>query len=708
MNARNELLSRVYIVTAVIVVAATLILGRLVQVAVFQRAKWVKQGQDKTFDTQNVDAERGNILTESGAILATSLPYYELRMDLGCKAMGDNIFHNNIDSLSLCLSKTIRPHYAASYWKNKLITARVTKERYFLVADNVPYESLEKIKKFPLFREGRNVGGLINLLKSKRTLPYGSLAKRTIGYYKTGMQGVGLEGAFNNFLSGEQGQRLVQKIQGGQWVPVEEVAHVTPINGSDLITTLDENIQDIAHAELYDALSHHNAQYGCAIVMEVKTGKIRALVNLDKENGEYVENLNYAITNALEPGSTFKLASVMAMMEDGYIESVKDTVVLSRGKWKIVDRIMEDSHPHNIDSTTLLKAFAMSSNVAIARLVKKHYDDKHDAGKFIQKLKDFRLNETLGFDIVGEAKPIIKEAYSVKDFWSGTTLPWMSIGYELAITPIQLLTFYNAVANDGKIMKPYLVSEIRKHDDSDVIKSYEPTVLKKRLASRKTIRMCRELLEAVVDTGGTASNLQTKQYKIAGKTGTAQLNYSKLNVDEKFGHRSSFVGYFPADNPMYSIIVVVSEPRQNGYFGASVAGPVFRKISDRIFSRMYDQHFAYNETESKNKLPMNYATAGIQSDYSILFKELNIPFNYESRGEWSKIKKSDNKFTLIEKQMPKGKIPNVVGMGARDASYLLENLGIKVQFLGCGRIRKQSISPGTLVRSNQTIRLFLG
>jgi cell division protein FtsI (penicillin-binding protein 3) len=216
------------------------------------------------------------------------------------------------------------------------------------------------------------------------------------------------------------------------------------------------------------------------------------------------------------------------------------------------------------------------------------------------------------------------------------------------------------------------------------------------------------LLEAVVDTGGTASNLQTKQYKIAGKTGTSQLNYSKLNTDKKFGHRSSFVGYFPADNPMYSIVVVISEPRQNGYFGAYVAGPVFRKISDRIFSRMYDQHFAYNETDSDNKLPMNYATAGIQADYSILFKELNIPFNYESRGEWSKIKKSDNKFTLIEKEMPNGKIPNVVGMGARDASYLLENLGVKVQLLGCGRVRKQSMSPGALVRSNQTIRLFLG
>jgi len=286
----------------------------------------------------------------------------------------------------------------------------------------------------------------------------------------------------------------------------------------------------------------------------------------------------------------------------------------------------------------------------------------------------------------------------------------MSIGYELAITPLQLLTFYNAIANDGKMMKPYLVSEIREYNKDRVKKSFEPQVLKKHIASRKSVRVIRELLEAVVDEGGTAMNLRSSDYKIAGKTGTSQMNYQKINNTSNVGHRSSFVGYFPADKPMYSMVVVVSEPKQNGYYGAYVAGPVFKNIADRIFSRMYDEHIAYNEVKpDKEELKKNkpgLVTAGFQSDVSYLLDKMDVDFEEDVNTDWVKTSVEADKITLADKKIDPNKVPNVIGMGLRDATYLLERMGLKVEVVGCGKVKRQSISPGTLVR-RQVVKLFL-
>jgi len=710
MNVKNELLSRVYLVTLIVVLAAILILVQLSKIGLAQRDKWIKMGDKFSLSMEPVDAERGNILTESGATLATSLPFYELRMDTGCPGLTDNIFKENLDSLCYNLWKYVDPTVSPKAWKSKLVMARHEKNRFLLLKDDIGYEVFEKVKNFPMFRLGRNIGGVIGVKKSKREFPYGNLARRTIGYYKETVQPVGIEGAFNNILRGEQGMRLMQRIPGGSKIPAEDFDRIAPINGNDVVITIDETIQDIAHDELYNALKHHDAAYGCAVVMEVKTGKIRAMVNLEKSNGDYGEALNYALGAAVEPGSTFKTASILALLEDGYLSSVKDSVRLFKGRKKYGDKEMKDAHPHNIDSTDLQFAFAKSSNTGISNLVVEHYGD-NQAGKFIEKLKQFGLKDKTGIEIPGEVPPTIKEAYSSVDLWSGTTLPWMSIGYELAITPLQLLTFYNAIANDGKMMKPYLVSEIREYNKDRVKKSFEPQVLKKHIASRKSVRVIRELLEAVVDEGGTAMNLRSSDYKIAGKTGTSQMNYQKINNTSNVGHRSSFVGYFPADKPMYSMVVVVSEPKQNGYYGAYVAGPVFKNIADRIFSRMYDEHIAYNEVKpDKEELKKNkpgLVTAGFQSDVSYLLDKMDVDFEEDVNTDWVKTSVEADKITLADKKIDPNKVPNVIGMGLRDATYLLERMGLKVEVVGCGKVKRQSISPGTLVR-RQVVKLFLG
>lgn len=708
MNFKNELLSRIFIVLAAVLLAAVLILIQLVNVGLVNRDKWIKMGDKFSLSLEPVDAERGNILTESGATLATSLPYYELRMDAACPSITDNILKEKLDSLSYCLWKYVNPTISQINWKKKILLARHENNRYLLLKDDIGYDLFEKVKTFPIFNLGRNAGGIIGIRKSKREFPYGNLARRTIGYMRETVQPVGIEGAFNTVLRGEQGKRLMQKLPGGIKIPAEDFDRISPTNGKDLVITIDENIQDIAHDELRLSLLHHNAEYGCAVIMEVKTGKIRGMVNLEKSGDDYNEVLNYALGGAVEPGSTFKAASVLALMEDGYVKTILDTVREYKGLRKYGDREMKDAHLHNTDTTTLLHAFATSSNTGISGLLTKYYGE-NNAGQFIEKLKQFRLNEMTGLEIPGEILPTIKEAYSSSDYWSGTTLPWMSIGYELAITPLQLLTFYNAIANDGTLMKPYLVSEYRNFNSDYVVKSFSPQVLKKHIASRKSIKMMKQLLEAVVEDGGTASNLKGSDYKIAGKTGTSQMNYQKINNKSSMGYRSSFVGYFPADNPMYSMIIVVSEPRQNGYFGGSVAGPVFKNIADRIFSKMYDRHIAFNKesTDDVKKTQTNIVTSGYQSDFTYLLDKLDISFDHDVKTDWAKAEKSKDEIVLKDKKIDMNRIPNVIGMGLRDATFLLEGMGLKVEAVGFGKVKKQSISPGTLVR-RQMVRLFLG
>ena len=441
--------------------------------------------------------------------------------------------------------------------------------------------------------------------------------------------------------------------------------------------------------------------------MDVKTGAIKSMANIGKTEDGFFEIYNYGVGAATEPGSTYKLATIMALLEDGYVD-LDDSLDIENGKHMFYEEEMLDSSPESFltDTTTVRRAFEISSNVGMAKLVQKYYGDKKGGDeKFIKRLKDFRLHLPTNIEIKGEAAPYIKTPYSKEDDWSGITLPWMSIGYEVTITPLQLLTLYNAVANDGQMMKPYLVSEIRHFDQA--VEKFKPTVIKRKVASKKTIDKAKELLVGVVETG-TAHKLKTNKYKFAGKTGTAQINYRKFNRNKNIKYQASFAGFFPAENPVYSCIVVVTEPKEHGFYGGEVAGPIFREIADNCIKTRHELHRALNEYEkpvlAKNKLP-DY-DAGKREDFEKVLSYLDIQFENKAESDWTIIRAESDTLSLLNRFISEDVVPNIVGMGLRDAMYILENRELKVVVSGSGRVRNQSIIPGTPIEG-QTIRLTL-
>ncbi len=499
------------------------------------------------------------------------------------------------------------------------------------------------------------------------------------------------------------------------WIPMDNLAKIEPKQGKDLVTTIDVNIQDITERALYDAMQYHNAEWGTAVVMEVKTGRIKAIANLGRVEGkrEWYEVYNYAVGRAIEPGSTFKLASMMAMLEDGYI-TLEDKVDIEHGKTTYYDQEMVDagSHSAHLDTITVRKAFEISSNVGLSKLVTAFYGkkegdkDRNKERKFIERLKQFGLHLPTNIEIKGEAAPVIKEVEDVKAGWSGLTLPWMATGYEVKLTPLQLLAFYNAVANDGVLMKPTLVE--RTESFGITIDEYRPTVVKKEIASRKTIEQAHQLLLGVVERG-TARALKTKRYKFAGKTGTTQIGYKRFkNRTRVRGYQASFVGYFPAEKPVYSCIVVIYKPEKNGIYGGDVAGPVFRKIADKCYDSLIELHAPMNKGPKpilkSSQLPRN--VVGEKKDIAALLGELDMPYYDLANTEMVRTLAASDSLILEQRTLPDNQVPSVVNMGLRDALYVLENRGLKVKTQGVGKVVKQSIKPGTKARG-QNILLTL-
>lgn len=705
-NVKNEVLVRAYMVLGLVVVAALVIFGRAVNISLIEGDKWRGMGDSLYVDIRPVDAQRGNILAADGSFLATSLPLYELRFDLKSTGMSASDFMHNLDSLSWCIAKYVKRNYTPEAMKELLLQRRAEGDRYWLIKKNASYAEKERIKNFPLFRLGKFRGGLIILQKSERKKPYKLLASRTLGYVRENAQPVGLEGYFDKELSGKKGKQSMLRIHNNMWIPINDLKEIEPQDGNDILTTLDVNIQDITESALLKAMHYHQAEKGCAIVMEVETGAIKAIANLGRQGNSYYENYNYAIGAATEPGSTMKLASVMALMEDGFV-TLQDTVHLKGGKTKFFEAEMRDASNHEFDTATVKQVFEYSSNVGVARLIRKYYgkDEKHTR-KFIDRLKDFHLHMPTGIRIEGEGRPYIKTPFSEEDRWSGTTLPWMAIGYEMMITPLQLLTFYNAVANDGVMMKPYLVAEIQKFGET--IDAFSPEIIENRLASRKTIEKAQEMLEGVVDHG-TASNLRSGQYRFAGKTGTAQLNYQRLKSKTNVGgYQASFAGYFPAENPKYSCIVMIANPQVYGIYGSEVAGPVFKEIADKMFaSRKELQEGITNEPKpvlASHQMPQ--FMGGQEEEVKYLLDELRIDYTEEEGNEWTLLRAENDSLKLLPKRVTDNTIPSVRGLGLRDAVYILENLGLRVETVGAGKVSRQSILPGT--RANgQRIKLYL-
>lgn len=717
MDVKNEVLYRVYfLLFGLVVPTAIILVYRTFDIAILQGERWRAVGEDKYLRERVIEAERGSILAADGSLLATSVPYFDIYFDP--YAASDEDFLANVDSLAHCLATYVDPSYTVGgmiRYLTELRDTNINRNRHILIKKQANYTEKKRISQFPLFEMGQFKGGFIAEKRSERKRPFGVLARRTIGYVRDNSQPIGLEGYYDEVLGGQPGKEFMVCVDSKHnlWMPTEDLTSIEPKMGDDVVTTIDVNVQDIAENALLRALKYHDAEWGTAVVMEVQTGAIKAIANLGRSEEGWYETYNYAVGYATEPGSTFKLASMMAMLEDGYV-SLEDSVSIEHGVTQYYEDVMEDSSPESkeLDTITVQKAFEMSSNVGISKLVNKYYGEKNSANgnqgaaRFIERIKEFNLHLPTDIEIDGEASPYIKEAYSDKDYWSGTTLPWMAIGYETRITPLQMLTFYNAVANNGIVMKPMLVSEIRRFGES--VRTFKPTVIKRRLASKRTLQKAHELLEGVVERG-TAAKLRTDEYRFAGKTGTAQLNYRRRSGKTSIGgYQASFVGYFPADKPMYSCIVMISRPRQNGIYGSDVAGPVFREIADKCFYSIVPLHDPLNKGPrpvlASNRLPS--WDAGKTEDVVTVMDFLGLKYYGEPKGEIAVVRAKSDSIIVENRSLSEDKVPSVVGMGLRDALYLLENRGLRVRVNGVGRVVTQSLLPGTRARG-QTISIRL-
>jgi cell division protein FtsI (penicillin-binding protein 3) len=709
VEEKKDILWRVYLIYLLVFVLAAFVVVRIVRLQVVEGSYWMKVSQEFTYHYKDIEANRGSIFDINGDLLATSLPYYDVAMDVNAEPITDEIFNSKVDSLAGKLAEFFGDKKKHEY-KRDLMKARNSNDRYLLLHKQVSYQQLQEIKTFPILNKGRFKGGLVTVQTNKRELPFRNLGARTIGYYMEHENiAVGIEGAFNYDLKGIGGKRLMKKIAGGVDMPVNDENEVDPQDGSDVVSTIDINLQDVVENELLKQLIKRKAKHGCVILMETSTGEVRAIANLTrKDSNTYIESYNYAIGSATEPGSTFKLASLMAAIEDGYI-GLDDEVVVGDGETYFSNLPMKDSHRPKKSKMSVREVFQTSSNVGVSKIINRYYAS--DPQKFVDRLCKMNLDKPLGLVISGEGNPRIKKPKD-KD-WSGVTIPFMSIGYESLLTPMQILAFYNAVANDGKMMRPMLVKEIRKHGKT--LKTYSPEQIGPPICSQNTIKLAKDLLESVVENG-TGKSLKNNVYKLAGKTGTAQVAINGSYTD-KYGNKTyqaSFVGYFPADKPKYSIIVVVSAPSNDAYYGAEVAGPIFKHVADKIYSSSLDIHERVNDYSNPRGIVGGpFVKAGSTEDIRTIFTGLKIPhIGTLPGGEWMKTVYQDSSFVYTEHSantmLRNGFVPNLSGMGARDALFLLENHGLIVHLTGSGKIRSQSISPGTAYSKGASITLSLG
>jgi len=674
------------------------IMGRVLYIQVYEGEKLRKMGITRSTEIREINALRGNIYSSNNSLLAVTIPKYEIRLDM-VSNKSDRFFNANVDSLAYKLSRLFHDRSKSEY-KRLLRRARTKKNYYLLVKKNVKYKELLELKTFPILRLGRNKGGLIVIKTNTRELPYKDLAKRTIGIYnyEKGRYIVGLEGAFNETLKGKHGTRLMQKIEGGVWMPIDPINEIKPQNGNDIITTIDIDIQDIAENALKNQMLEQKADNGCVIVMEVATGEIKAIANIGVDkNGRYSENYNYAIGAASEPGSTFKLASMLVALEDGTVK-LSDSIDTNNGSVTFYGKTIRDDHKIGNGVISVRDIIEQSSNVGIAKVIWEHYENQPQ--KFIDGLYKIGLNKKLNIPIKGEANPYIK---NTKDkSWSGISLPWMAYGYELHITPLQTLTFYNAIANNGTMMKPLFVKEIR--NTNETIETFDPVVLNEIIASKETIKNLRSMLEGVV-LRGTARNLKNPHYSIAGKTGTAQIAQGDRGYN-KSNYRASFCGYFPADNPKYSCMVLITNPTAGKFYGNVVAGSVFKHISDRIYSSHIDIASTNHQTKNAT-LPTIYYKAGASSDYDKIFQEMHMNPKIDLGSDFVICLPEGDSAHYATRKLKENRIPKLSGMTAKDAVYLLEDLGLKVQLRGSGYVKEQSIPAGALAKKGKVITLKL-
>ena len=699
MNIRTDILLRVYLAFGLIVLLAFAVLFKLFHVQFVEGEKWRSMADSLSTRFANVEAARGNIYSVDGSLLATSVPEYEIRMDMLAGGIEkDDVFFEKVDSLAAKLSVFFGDKSTKQY-SRLLREARDDKARYLLLKRDVTHQDLKAIRKFPIFNLGRYKGGLISVQQNKRILPFQSLAKRTIGYKNKNVQPVGLEGAYSAYIDGETGKRMMQRIAGGVWMPVNQDIEIAPKEGADIISTIDINMQDVAQRALKNQLITSDADHGCVILMEVATGEIRAVANFSKvSTGEYEEQFNYAIAASQDPGSTFKLASYLSLLEDNKVDT-NSMVATGDGTYRIPGHTIRDSHG-GIGTVTVKRAFEESSNVAVAKMINAAY--QNDQGKFSEHLYKWGLNKKLMLQIPGEGQPVIKNPQN-KSWNKKQTLPQMAYGYEMQITPLQMLAFYNAVANDGRYIAPIFVREIRRLGNT--VELFKARVINEKIVSDITIKKAQALLEGVV-TQGTGKGLASPLYRIAGKTGTAQVADANkgYQVDKKY--QASFCGYFPADNPKYSLIVVVNNPRKGTYYAASVAGPVFREIADRVYASDVNMFDALKDQKFTGNLIMPESKIGEKKATQNVYKTFGIKALFAANSDYVMVD-TNNKIANKDVKIIEGSVPDVNGMGLKDALFVLGNSGLKTLVRGSGRVVRQSLLVGTRVAKGDPIILEL-
>ena len=663
-SLEKKIMFRYYISLIFIVFFAFILIGKLLYIQIKEGDYYRNISKNNTIKNFILEPSRGNIYSDDNSLLATTTPRYELRWD--SKVPAELIFQDNKLDLSKGLSKILGKKF--QYYLNNLNKAREEGNRYLLISRNLSYSQYKQIKELPLFNLSSLKGGLIVESRDVRENPMGKICERTIGYEKKEPSGhyirVGLEGAFSHFLKGQSGQRLKQKIANGQWKPINDNNEREPTQGYDIYSTINVNIQDITHHALLRQLEKYKANHGCAVVMKTNSGEIKSIVNLSRnKSGKYYEKFNYAVAESQEPGSTFKLMSVIATLENdnGISKKLIDTEngeISFYKKYKV-----RDSRKGGYGKLSPSKAFEVSSNTGIVKMVYENY--KNNPKKFVDRLYNMGLNDLLGLSIKGEGKPMIP--YPDDKNWSGISLPWMAFGYGVKLTPLQILSFYNGVANGGEIVKPRFIYKIKKPGSSS-IKKYEKEILNPSVCSNKTLSKVQNMMYNVIDKKwGTANNIKSSKLKMAGKTGTCQIDYTS----EEIQYISSFVGYFPYEKPEYSCIVVINKPdKKIGYYGGEVAAPVFKEIAEKLFAR---------------------------TPKEMIVKSKNYQFDFLKNYKQIKKHKKSKDFV----------IPNLIGLPAMDAVVILEQMGLKFSLEGEGKVHNQSIKSGSKIDYNKKIVLYL-
>ncbi len=660
----KNILNRFYFVAGGMFIFAGLIAFKLVSIQFVDGEKYRDMAQKNTTKNFTIPANRGNVYADDGSLLATSVPKYDIRFDAVTVSSED--FNEHLVPLSKKLSGMLGK--SSSHYQNLFRKARANKNRYLSVAKGLGYSDYIKMKNFPMFNLGPYKGGIIVNQRVVREHPMGKIGERLVGNQKRnepGVYEVGFEGAFDTYLKGKEGRRLKQKIAKGQWKPVFDDNEIEPQDGYDIVSTINVNIQDIAHHALLKQMEYYEAEHGSVIVMEVKTGEIKAVANLGRtSSGKYYEKLNYAVGESHEPGSTFKVMAYMSALEHGKIDTA--TVVdTKQGSKRFYGRNIHDSKRGGYGEISSARALEVSSNIGLATIIDDHY--AKNPQQFVDQLWDWKLNERIGIPIIGEGKPVIPGPGH--DLWSKNALPSMAYGYNLQMTPLQTLTFYNAIANGGTMVKPRFIKEIRVMNNE--VETFETEILVDQICSEETLKQIQNILKNIVKRG-TGQPLYSPYFSMAGKTGTARTEYWQEDWESNRRYISSFAGYFPADNPKYSSIVVIHKPStKKGYYGADVTGPVFKRIAQKIF------------TDS----PLIDAVQNIEENDPMIASDFEKYYD-ETQGEIKKI-------------------PNVIGMAGMDAVSLLENAGLKVRTVGNGTVKAQSLEIGSIIRKGQQITLNL-